>query len=44
MSEIISNVLNGASTYDKVRIQQEYNEKVFKRDMHALFIASARAS
>lgn len=51
MSGILSNVLDGASTVykesiplsadDKARIQREDNEKVFKRDVHELLIASA---
>lgn len=51
MSGILANVLDGASTVykesiplsadDKARIQREDNEKVFKRDFHALLIASA---
>lgn len=36
MSGILSNVLDGAST-----VYKEYNEKVFKRDVHELLIASA---
>lgn len=53
MPKILSDALDGASnvykerlplsTYDKVRIQQEDNERVLKRDMHALFVAGADA-
>lgn len=53
MSGILSNALDGASTvykdfislsgYEKALIQKLNDEKVFKRDMRALLIASASA-